>query len=188
MDFPTKPAAALFVSALLVLASSCARLEIGPPAPDRQTILVLPVQVTNKTQYSKHGFYYIYEIAELESDDIVEKAVFKLPLDGDMLIIDTLPPGSYYVDKFIFKPLGSGDFTYGNNVESRRDRFDLEAGKITIFSQSLNVLLYNRTAGRGAETTYNFKMARVSKSQLREILVTLGELPHFDAWEVHGFK
>ncbi|HUV20600.1 MAG TPA: hypothetical protein VMZ32_02335 [Gammaproteobacteria bacterium] len=170
--------------ALLLLVSSCAELKIYPPGPNKQTLLILPVQVTNKSQYSRHGFYYIYEILKAGSRSTAFEAIFKLPIKGDMLIVDMLPPGDYFVNKFIFKTVGSGDFTFGNNVQSRYDKFKLEAGKITIFSKSLNVLLFNSTPGRGKETTYNFKMVPVSSDQKRKILATLKELPNFDTWEI----
>ena len=169
---------------VLCLLSACGTLKIEPPGPDRQTILVLPVQVTNKSEHSKHGFYYIYDIVDEDSGDSVEEAIFKLPLKGDMLIVDTLPPGRYRVDRFIFKTVGSGDFTYGNNIQSRNDRFTLEAGKITVFSKSLNVLLYNKIPGRGSQTSYNFSMESVGVAQRRQIDETLQSLPNFELWEM----
>lgn len=184
MSCREKISVALAVSIMLCILSSCASLKIEPPGPDRQTLLVLPVQVTNDTLYSKHGFYYIYEIVDQDSGDSVHEAIFKLPLDGDMLIVDSLPPGEYRVDKFIFKPVGSGNFTYGNNVQSRYDKFVLEDGRITIFSQSLNVHLRNEIPGRGMETIYNFGMEPVLFGQKQKILATLESLPNFEQWEV----
>lgn len=179
-----------FVLALSVLSmlclSACVSLKIEPPTPDRQTILVLPVQVTNKSEHSKHGFYYIYDIVDASNGNTVHEAVFKLPLKGDMLIIDTLPPGRYRVDRFIFKTVGSGDFTYGNNLQTRNDRFHLEAGKITVFSQSLNVLLYNKIPGRGSHTTYDFRMQPVTAAQKRQIAEALQSLPNFELWELQN--
>jgi hypothetical protein len=80
--------------------------------------------------------------------------------------------------------VGSGDFTYGDNVENRNDRFRLEAGKITIFSQSLNVLLYNEIPGRGMETIYEFDMEPVLAEQKKKIVETLKSLPNFEQWEL----
>lgn len=174
----------LITLTLLFLVTSCAGLKLDPPSPDKQTILVLPVQVTNKSQTGRHGFYYIYEIKKAGDRSIAYEAIFKLPIKGDMLIVDTLPPGSYFVDKFIFKPIGAGDFTYGNNVQSRHDKFKLVSGKITIFSKSLDVLLFNRIPGRGRETTYEFKMLPLSPGQKEKTLTTLKELPNFESWEI----
>ncbi len=179
---------------LLLLVTSCASLKINPPSPDKQAILVLPVRVTNTTQRtSRHGFYYTYEIIS-DPDETVSldtrinpyEVVFKLPIKGDMLIVDSLLPGNFLVDKFTFKTVGAGDFTYGNNVFPRNDKFKLEAGKVTIFSHSLEVLLFNQTVGRGNETTYSFKMVTVSPDQRKEILATLKKLPNFDKWQVLG--
>ncbi len=99
-----------------------------------------------------------------------------------MLIIDTLPPGNYRVDKFIFKTVGSGDFTYGQNVLPRNDKFKLERGWITIFSKSLNVRIFNKTPGRGGNTSYSFDLYPVTREQEEAILGTLKTLPNFEAW------
>ncbi|MGD8349503.1 MAG: hypothetical protein PVI79_09720 [Gammaproteobacteria bacterium] len=182
MFYRDKFALASSVSILLCLLGSCTGLKIEPPGPDRQTLLVFPVQVTNDTLYSRHGFYYIYEIVDEASGNTVHEAIFKLPLEGDMLIVDTLIPGNYRVDRFIFKPVGSGNFTYGNNVQARHDKFKLEAGRITVFSQSLNVHLRNEIPGRGMETIYDFKMEPVLSNQKRKILAILKGLPGFEQW------
>jgi hypothetical protein len=185
MIYGKKLSTILIVLSLLFLVNSCAELKIDPPSPDKPTILVLPVKVTNNSQRtSRHGFYYIYEILKAGDRSTSYEAIFKLPIKGDMLIVDSLPPGNYFVDKFIFKTVGSGDFTYGNNVQSRYDKFKLEDGKITIFSKSLEVLLFNQTVGRGNETTYDFKMAPVSPVQKEEILATLKALPNFESWKI----
>ena len=169
----------LAIPILFLLVTSCASLKLNPPSPDKQTILVLPVRVTfTKDRTSRHGYYYIYEIIS-DPDEIVSldtrvntyKAVFKLPIKGDMLIVDSLPPGNYLVDKFIFKPVGAGDFTYGNNVIPRNDKFKLEAGKVTIFSISLEVSLDHSTQYR--VTSYAFNMVSVSPDQRENILATL---------------
>ena len=194
--FPEKKASEVLILAiLLLLVASCGTrtmspiIKLEPPGAIQQTILVLPVQVTNTTERTRrHGFYYIYEIVNKDDADITHEAIFKLPLRGDILIVDSLPPGDYSVDKFIFKTIGTGDFSYGNNVFPRNDRFKLEAGKITIFSKSLNVSLYNKIPGRGSETTYNFNMVSMPLDQRQEVLTELRKLPNIDAWEILGEK
>ncbi|MCP4982834.1 MAG: sel1 repeat family protein [Gammaproteobacteria bacterium] len=99
-----------------------------------------------------------------------------------MLIIDTLPPGNYRVDKFIFKTVGSGNFTYGQNVAPRNDKFKLEWGRITVFSKSLNVRIFNKIPGRGGENSYSFNLYPVTREQEDAILVTIKTLPNFEAW------
>lgn len=173
----------LVIPMLFLLITSCASLKINPPSPDKQTILVLPVLVTDRAERAgQHGFYYIYEIVNEDDSAITSKVVIKTPVKGDMLIIDTLPPGNYRVDKFMFKTVGAADFTYGQNVFPRNDKFELESGKITIFSISLNVRLFNKTAGRGAETSYSFDLYPVTREQEEAILATLKTLPNFEAW------
>ena len=172
------------ILALAVLVSSCAELKIDPPGPNKQTILVLPVQVTNEAERAgRHGFYYIYEIVNEDDPAITYEAIIKTPIKGDMLIIDTLPPGNYRVDKFIYKTVGAGNFTYGQNVFPRNDRFKLEKGWITIFSKSLNVRIFNKTPGRGGENTYSFDIYPVTLEQEDAILVTLKTLSNFEAWK-----
>lgn len=181
------------VLALLLFVSSCIKLKIDSPGPNKQTILILPVQLTDTSQQGRHGFYYIYEIVS-DPDEIVTidtriipyEAIFKLPIKGDMLIVDTLPPGNYIVDKFIFKTEGSGDYTYGKNEAPRYDKFKLEVGKITIFSKSLDVKVWNETPGHGMSTSYDFDMVPVSLIQKEEILATLKKLPNFDKWKILG--
>jgi len=180
------------ILSILLFVSSCAELKLDPPSQDSPTILVLPVRVTNTTERtSRHGFYYIYEIisdpdekVSLDTRVIPYEAIIKLPRKGDMLIVDSLPPGRYLVDKIIIKHVGTGTPTYGNNVFSRKDKFKLVAGKITIFPLSLEVSLYNKTPGRGSNTTYAKKLVSVSLDQRYEILTTLKKLPNFDKWEV----
>jgi hypothetical protein len=163
---------------------SCAGPKLSPPGPGKQTVLVLPVEVTVESQLARYGYYYIYEIADRDSLEIVHEAIIDLPLKGDMLIVDTLPPGDYMVRKFTFKPKGSGDFTYGKNFQQRHDKFKLRQGKITIFSKSLNVLLYNKIPGRGMETSYHVRMEPVTAAQNTNIRSTLKALPNFESWEI----
>lgn len=187
MYFSNKSPVILLLLSLLII-SSCAELKINPPSPKNQTLLVLPVEVTNTAQYRRHSFYYVYEIKHVAGEVAPYEATIKLPLKGDMLIIDSLPPGDYFVDKFTFLPEGSGDFTYGKNVEQRHDKFRLESGSITIFSQSLNVRLFNRTVGHGPETSYTMQMVPVTKVQEQKVLATLKELQNFDTWDMLSIK
>lgn len=173
----------LIVLTLLFVVNSCAELKIDPPGPERQALLVLPVLVINEAQRAgQHGFYYIYSIVNEDDLAITYEAVIKTPVKGDMLIIDTLPPGNYRVDKFTFKTVGSGNFTYGQNAFSRNDKFKLELGRITIFSKSLNVRIFNKIPGRGGENSYSFNLYPVTREQEDAILVTLKTLPNFEAW------
>ncbi len=183
MFYRKKLSTVLIVLTLAFVVNSCAELKIEPPGPERQALLVLPVLVTNQAQRAgQHGFYYIYEIVNENDSAITYQAVIKTPVKGDMLIIDTLPPGNYRVDKFIFKTVGSGDFTYGQNVFPRNDKFKLEWGRITIFSKSLNVRIFNKIPGRGSNTSYSFDLYPVTPEQEEAILATFKTLPNFEAW------
>lgn len=177
---------ALLISMLLT--ASCARLSIEPPGPSNQSLLVLPVTHTNKAQQLRHGFYYVYEITRDDEQTPPVEIDIKFPLEGDMLIVNSLPPGKYHVSKFSTLPLGSGDHTYNNIGRPRYDSFTLLPGTITIFDKSLNLLTYNATAGRGLSTSYRVDIDPLSKQQKRKILLTLGQLEHFQSWQVHGYK
>ena len=182
--FPERLSTTPLIIALLLLLSACGGLKLDPPGPDRQAILVFPVEWINEAQTSDHGFYYIYEISKAGEPGVIHEAVIKLPIKGDMLLVDSLPPGKYAVTAFRFKTIGPGDFTYGQDVEVRNDPVTLEVGKITIFSHSLNVLTYHRIPGRGAETIYRFDVVRITSEQRAKALATLSELPNFESWTV----
>ncbi len=183
MFYRKKLSTVLIVLTLTFVVNSCAELKIDPPGPERQALLVLPVLVTNQAErVGQHRFYYIYEIVSEDDPAITYEAVIKTPVKGDMLIIDTLPPGNYRVDKFIFKTVGAGDFTYGRNVFPRNDKLKLEVGRITIFSKSLNVRIFNKIPGRGGENSYSFNLYPVTREQEDAILVTIKTLPNFEAW------
>ena len=176
---------------LLLLVTSCASLKLDPPSPDKQAILVLPVKVADTSTATSHAFYYIYEIVR-DIDEVVTdtsinpyKAIFKLPIKGDMLIVDSLPPGNYFVNKFEIKSVQRSGFTLGNNVQPRNDKFKLESGKITVFSKSLNVSMKNMGSA-GIVIKYDHSMMTVTDTQKEEVLTTLKKLPNFETWDVLG--
>ncbi len=172
------------IALFAVVLSACAGLRIDPPSTENSTLLLLPVEVTYKAQTNQHGFYYVYDIEGIDDPSITHEAIIKLPLRGDILIVDSLPPGRYRVSRLTFKPIGSGDFDYGNNRFSRNDRFSLEAGKITIFNRSLHVTLYNRTPGRGMTTSYSIDLEPVTADQIVRIREALQKSPGFQAWKL----
>jgi len=174
---------------LLFLITSCASLKLDPPSADVETILVLPVQVTNNSLTSRHAFYYIYEIVSTDDSDITYEAVLRLPRKGDMLIVDSLSPGNYIVKKFVVLHEGTGSSSLHRKEYSRNDEIKLESGKITIFSNSLNVALKNRDPGRMEETIYSYGLNEVTSTQKEGIQETLTKLPNFDKWVVsNGWK
>ena len=175
--------AALVLAITLITAVSCAT-GIKPPGPFAQTLLVLPVTETSEAQLRTHGFYYTYEIVNVDDSGESHQAIIKLPQAENMLIVDSLPPGNYAVKKFAFHPVGTGDFTYGENEEKRDDRFRLEAGKMTIFPLSLDVRLYNRIPGRGLSTSYEIAMNPLSQIQRKGILNRLKAFPFLQHWEI----
>ena len=178
---------------LLFLVTSCAGLNITPPGPDKQTLLVLPAKFSNSTHNNRYGFYYFYEIVS-GPDEIVTintsitpyEAKFKLPIKGNMLIVDSLPPGNYIVINLVIQHFGSGTSTTYRRAQSRNDKFKLEYGKISIFSKSLNISLSYVDPGRIENITYRNEMTSVSQAQRGEILADLKKLPNFDKWEVLG--
>lgn len=174
---------ALFMLLTSLLTVSCAQLKIDAPGSSAQTLLVIPVEVVSNVVSVRHGFYYQYEITSANDTSFAHNVDIKLPLPGDMLIVDALPPGDYYVRKFTFLPIGGGDRTYGNNSTPRFDAFSLKRGKITIFSRSLKVTMRNRNPGYAETIVYRFDIVPLGDVQKKAILNTLKSLPNFGAWE-----
>jgi hypothetical protein len=184
-------AAVPILTIALVLLTSCASLKLDQPSGDKQTVLVLPAKFSNPTHNKSYGFYYFYEIVS-DPDEIVTtntritpyEAKFKLPIKGNMLIVDSLPPGNYIVKNVVIQHFGTGTSTTNRRARSRSDKFKLEYGKISIFSKSLNISLSYVDPGRIESITYRQEMASVSQAQRGEILADLKKLPNFDKWEV----
>ena len=172
----------LLATISLALLASCTPLKLDPPGPDKQSVLVLPATHTRKAQSNKPAYYYVYQITGREQQIEPYDAVIKYPVEDDIVLIDTLPPGGYKVSRFSFYPMGVGDHTYGNNSRSLNEPFFLAPGAITIFPKSLNLTTYNATPGRGASTNYSTKMEAVTPTQRRELIETLKQLPNFESW------
>lgn len=175
---------ALLLLFALSLLSSCAGLKVNPPDSSTPTMLIIPVELDAKVVSVKHGFYYLYEITKANDTSFAYDVEIKFPVPGDMLIIDSLPPGDYYVRKFTFLPIGTGDKFYGNNSVARYDTFSLESGKVTIFSKSLRLKLRNEDPGRVGTIIYSFDIVPVTSDQENAILATLKQQANFDLWEV----
>jgi hypothetical protein len=131
----------LIVLTLLFLVNSCAGLQINPPGPSTQALLIIPVEVDAKVVSVRHHFYYIYEITRADDTSFSYDVEIKFPIAGDMLIVDSLAPGDYYVRKFTIQQIGVAEQSYGKIPVARNDRFSLESGKITIFSKSLKIIM-----------------------------------------------
>lgn len=173
----------LMLMSLLTLAA-CTPMKLNPPSPEKQSVLVLPITYTKKSQNNRHGFYYVYQITSDNKQVEPYDAIIKFPIQADMLIVDALPPGDYRVSRFSFFPLGTGTKTYDNNTYSRNDPFTLAPGMITIFSKSFNLLTYNKIPGRGLSTSYSFDIDPVTEEHRQQILNALGQLENFQSWKV----
>jgi len=174
------------VAALLTLALvSCASMKIPPPANSESTLLALPFVVDSQSQRGGPlAFHYIYDIVSVDGGGVRQSVVFKQSLEGDVLLVDTLPPGKYKIAALRFVPAGSGDHTYGVNRQSRNDRFTMEAGKITMAPKVLIIRRFNAIPGRGGETSYTVSIEILSHAKRQEIIATLKRLPNFDLWEL----
>lgn len=163
---------------------SCASLELPPPTDSKSTLLVLPASFESTSVHSgPMGFHYVYEIESEDGAEVSYQAVFSRPMPGDMLIVDSLPPGGYRLKALSFVPAGGGDHRYGNNRQLRKERFRLEAGKITVFEKRLEVRRYNSIPGRGMSMTYAHDFPQLGKQENAEIITALSEQPNFDKWE-----
>jgi len=169
----------------LFLVASCAVLQISPPGPSVQTILVLPVKATNTSIIATYPFYYSYEIVNAADKSVTYEVIFKLPNKNGILLVDSLPPGDYIVKKVITLPIHTGTDPIKNKFESRYDIFKLESGKITILQYSLNVSVENDPTFYDRYWSSN-KMSLVEWRQKDQIIKKLKELENFDKWKVLG--
>ena len=179
----------------LLLITSCASLKITAPGSDKQTLLVLPAKFSNPTHNKSYGFYYTYEIVsdpdeEVTIDTLITpyRAIIKLPVKNGMLIVDSLPPGKYLVDKLVIQHVGTGTSKTHRKVVERNVKFRLEYGKVTILPRSLNISLSYKDPGRLETIIYRHRMEAVSAGQISEILATLKKLENFDQWRLLGAR
>jgi len=175
------PGMALITLAML---TSCAPLSIDPPGAAQESLLVLPVTLTHKAEQRRYGFDYVYTITSDDNRVAPYQAVFRFPPQDDMLIVNSLPPGSYRVANLKVRPVGTGDHSYSGTARTVNEPFILAPGMITILSKSLNLTTYNAIPGRGASTSYLSEIEPVSSAQRRQILERLGQLENFQAWKV----
>lgn len=184
MSWETRNTKIIILASLLVLLSSCTALNIKPPGPDVQSILILPFTAKN-TSTSPYGYYYRYEIIKEGDKNTVYQANFKLPKAYDFLVIDTLTPGTYFVSQITAHPIGTGRRDYDDTPDARFDEVKLLAGKISIFHNSINIT-QKPYGAIGGSWVSNYQLATVDREQRASILKKLEKLENFDKWEVLG--
>jgi hypothetical protein len=160
---------------LLTLAA-CTPLKLNPPNPEIQSVLVLPATYTRKSERTRYGFYYVYQITSDNKQVPPYDAVIKFPLQKDMVIVDALPPGDYRVSKFSYFPSGTGTRTYEKNTYPLNEPFTLAPGMITIFPKSFNVTTYNSTPGRGQTTSYSLNSTTLTITKATVYLIDMQTL------------
>ena len=139
----------------IALLVSCAKISLPRPSAENPTLLVLPASMTNETNQNDHAFSFAYEIVGDSANGGVSptRVEFTLPFRSGMVIVDSLPPGSYRVTKHMMLPKGAGSRTFGQRSVKLDLPFPLRAGQITIFDKSLNVRIYHMAPGRGTTST-----------------------------------
>jgi hypothetical protein len=181
MSWETRNSRIIILTLLLVLMSSCAALNIKPPGPDAQTILILPFTAKN-TSGSPYGYYYRYEIIKKGDVESKYEANFTLPKANDFLVIDTLTPGTYFVSQITTHQVGTGRRDYDDTPDARYDEIKLVAGKITIFQNSINII--QKPYGTGGSWVSNYQISLIDREQRAEILGKLEKLENIDKWTV----
>lgn len=180
----TRERTSILLVATLLLIASCGGLKLNPPGPSNQTLLIIPVELDADVVFARYSYHFIYEITKANDNSFSHDVTIRFPVQGDILIVDSLLPGDYYVRKFSFLATGAGDYNHGNNAFARYDLFSLESGKITIFSNSLKLTMRNEFPGIHDTILYNVDILPVTDSQEDAILETLKQLPNFETWDI----
>jgi len=175
---------AIIISLLSLLSASCASLQLPGPASPESTLLLLPFTIDNRSQQGGAilGFHYDYQIVSIDNSIEPINVVFSRRMDGDVVIVDSLPPGKYKVSSIGVSPSGSADHTYSNKRIVLGIDFELKAKTITVLSHSLNIEIYNETPGRSMSTTYSREVEPLSDVQRTKLLKRLREQKFFDQW------
>ena len=181
MSWKTRSTGILIVTSLMLLLASCASINIKPPGPDAQSILILPFTAKN-TSGSPYGYYYRYKIIKDGNKNDVYEANFTLPRANDFLVIDTLTSGTYVVSQITTHQVGTGRRDYDAAPDARFDEIKLVAGKISIFHNSLDIT--QKPYGVHRRWVSNYQIAPLHWEQRTEILKKLEKLENFHKWEV----
>jgi hypothetical protein len=167
---------------LSILLSSCASTRLPAPGADVDTLLVLPIRAKNSSSSSRFGFYSIYEVKSSSNDEAVIRVDMKPQNTLGFELVDSLKPGKYYVGSLVGRPIGSGQRTTSPATRYKH-YFTLEKGKITFFSNTLNLTQFNNEK-KNTSYTYRHVMVPLTDSYKAEILQTLNQQPEFKLWEV----
>ena len=176
----------LILTTLLLLVTSCVVVKISPPGPEVQTLLVLPIKAKNYSSHKGYGFNFRYDINSAKDNKIVHKALFRLPNREGFLIVNSLPPGNYYVSSLVVIPVTPGATAY-NNRAARHDNFVLESGKITIFQNLLNISVENNPVDPG-NFPYYVNISHLTSYQEEQVLETLSQQQYFETWKILGLE
>jgi len=184
MQLPQKLSRAIYLLLLLFLVSSCASIKIDPPGPEVQTILILPYTKINTTGRSA-GYIYHYHIVNLGDDSITYEAKFNQSGKEGYLVVNSLPPGNYRVDKVTVNPVGSGGRSYDRSEYPRNEEFKLVTGKITIFQKSIHVSQVKDPTDPG-RFFGGFRIDPATPDRRNNILEKLEKQENYDAWRILG--
>jgi len=184
MQLPRELSRAIYLLLLLFLVSSCASVKLNPPGPEAQSILILPYSKLNTTGRSV-GYIYHYHIVNLGDDSIIYEAKFNQPGKEVYLVVDSLPPGNYRVDKVTVNPVGSGIRDFDRSEYRQNEKFKLVPGKITIFQKSIYISHTKDPTDPGRSFS-GFRIGPVFPDRRSNILEKLGKQENFDKWEVLG--
>jgi len=186
MQLPRKLSRSIYLLLLLFLISSCASVKIDPPGPEVQTILILPYSKLDTTGRSA-GYIFHYHIVNLGDDSITFEAKFNQSDKEGYLVVDSLPPGNYRVDKVTVNPVGSGIRDFDRSEYRRNEKFSLVSGKITIFRKSIYITHTKDPIDPGRSSS-GFRIDPVFPDRRNNILEKLGKQENFEKWEVIGVQ
>ena len=179
----------LSLGLMAILLVACASSKLKAPGPDVESILVIPFQAFNSTPVP-YGFSYEYQLTAAEDPGQTYQFDLYLPGNETFMLIDSLPPGTYYLQQVAMRRAGDGSRTGEDRAYPRNDLIVLQAGKITIFGYALFVS-QSPSGTHGGQIFWksNFRLEHTNSAHRDRILKKLGTMKHFGQWKVlesHG--
>ena len=155
-----------------IIISSCT--AIPKPNPDKpDSILIVPVSVTNKSQYP---ISIQVQFTFTNKDDGSKVFHTYLPnVDNSYVILKNLKPGNYQ----FLRVHNTRNSKIGKNLSS--NTFKMEDNTITIIQDKFK---YKQTVRGGDWYTYNIDTSFLDEGEYNKLIEKLEENENFKSWEI----